>query len=167
MSHSDVKPDGAHGGTEEGVFMDVRGIVDAVVEAVEPLARKKGLNVAIRCAADLPPRVRGDGRRVEQVLLELAQSAVNATERGFVAISARPVARDGGLGIELLVRDTSTGTRPTGSPGELLARGLDGRLEVESQPNEGTTVRFVFPAPVTEPEEEETATEWGGLPERI
>lgn len=167
MSHSDVKPESsADGGTEAGVFMDVREIVDAVVEAVQPLARKKGLNVAIRCAPDLPNRVQGDGRRVEQVLLELAQSAVNATERGFVAISARPVARDGGLGIELLVRDTSSGIRPSGTPGEILARGMKGLLEVDSEPNEGTTVRFVFPAPVIV-EEEETATEWGGLPGKV
>lgn len=166
MSDSDDEVlDGSNRAHKVGMDMDVRGIVDAVVEVVEPMARKKGLNVAIRCAPDLPDRVQGDGRRVEQVLLEIAKDAVHATERGFVAISARPVAEaDGGLGIELLVRDTSSGIPQRGAPGEILARQMRGRLEVEATANEGTTVRFVFPAPVPADEIEETATEWGGLP---
>ena len=168
MTDSDDKlsMSSANGGRKAGGVMDVRGIVDAVVAAVEPLARKKGLNVAIRCAPDLPERVMGDSRRIEQVLLELAQTAVAATDRGFVAISARPVAEAGALGIELLVRDTSSGPRTPGTPGELLARALSGRLEIETGPDAGTTVRFVFPAPVADQDGDETATEWGGLPGR-
>lgn len=166
MTDSDVKVTrAANEVLKTGVSMDVRRIVDAVVEVVEPMARQKGLNVAIRCAPDLPERLQGDGRYVEHVLLELAKAAVAATERGFVAISARPVAEaDGGLGIELLVRDTSSGAVPRDTPGEVLARAVQGRLEVETQANEGTTVRFVFPAAVYEDVAEETATEWGGLP---
>lgn len=170
MTGSGVK-DGlvsADGGTGAGVVMDVRGIVDSVIEVVEPLARQKGLNVASRCSADLPPRVCGDGHEVEEVLLALARKAIDATDAGFVAISARPVTRgDGKRAIEILVRDTGTLER-TSEDGRSLAVRLNGQLEVESQPGEGTTVRLVIPAPLPSDPDDDTTTEWNlGLPDGV
>lgn len=163
-------PECADRGAEAGGVMDVREIVDSVVEVVEPLARQKGLAVASRCAADLPPRVCGDAHQVEEVLLALARSAVASTDSGFVAISARPVTQgEGGRGIELLVRDTGTQAREIGSEAcaGLVTR-LNGRLQVESLPGEGTTMRLVFPAPLPGEAQEEIATEWNlGLPDGV
>ena len=135
------------------MVMNVRGIVDSVVEVVGPLARLKGLNVASRCDADVPAHINGDGRLVEQVLLELVQSAVKNTEAGFVAISARRVLQiDGSAVIELLVRDTGAAQRETDTAdSRRLAGQVNGRLEGESVTGSGTTVRFMFPA--QQPEE--------------
>lgn len=82
-------------------------LVKTVAATTEPLARAKGLQLALTIADGLPLG-RGDERRLSQVLLNLAGNAVKFTESGSVEIAAS--ARDGCF--EILVRDTGPGIAP-------------------------------------------------------
>jgi len=116
------------------------------------------------------PRLRGDHRRLKQVLLNLLTNAIKFTrKRGTVTVTA--TLRDGG-GIDLAVSDTGIGIapkdiprvlRPFGQvkeayvsrPGEGSGLGLSlanalvelhgGTFTIESRPGEGTTVTAAFP----------------------
>jgi PAS domain S-box-containing protein len=61
-------------------------MVADVVAIVEPMARKKGLNLRLE-STDSPVTVISDRRRVEQVLLNLLNNAVKFTEHGDVQLS--------------------------------------------------------------------------------
>lgn len=65
---------------------DLGAMVANVVAIVEPLARKKGLNLRLE-PADSPVTVISDQRRVEQVLLNLLNNAVKFTEHGGVQLA--------------------------------------------------------------------------------
>ncbi|MER8523758.1 MULTISPECIES: ATP-binding protein [unclassified Mesorhizobium] len=141
-------------------------IVRSTVTAVEPLARSKGLSLAVTVAENLPLG-RGDERRLTQVLLNLAGNAVKFTERGAIDILADAV--DGHF--EIIVRDTGPGIAPTdqalifdefqqvdnsstrqkGGTGLGLAISKrivemhGGTISVESVPGSGSTFRMKIP----------------------
>jgi signal transduction histidine kinase len=118
--------------------------------------------VTLECAPDLP-RVRADAARIKQVVLNLVQNALAATEeRG--AIRMRAGAEAGRMA--LIVEDTGVGITPADLPrifdesfstraggdglGLPIARRIveqhGGELTVESRPGEGTTFRVILPA---------------------
>jgi signal transduction histidine kinase/CheY-like chemotaxis protein len=137
-------------------------------------AEARGLRFDAQIAADLPERVRTDGRRVRQVLQNLLENAVKYTDAGRVGFSAAldpaaPVSADGDAR-ELLftVTDTGCGIVPADrerlfAPFEQfhhaasgaglglaicreLADMLGGALTLDSVPGQGS--RFGFRLPV-------------------
>jgi hypothetical protein len=169
MSDSGVKDGGpVVGGIGAHEAMDIRAILDTVVEVVEPLARSKGLNVASRCGADVPARVQGDTHAVQEVLIALARSAVEATDAGFVAISSRQVTlADGSRAIEFMVRDTSTRPHSTGSATARPGTSPGACLQFDTQPGEGTTARLVILAEHLDDPSAASAAGWKlGMPGR-
>ncbi len=70
-------------------------------------AREKGLTLSLQVQANLPRRVMGDERRLQQVMHNLIANAVKFTETGSVSIRAMPEVD--GHGIVLSVRDTGPG----------------------------------------------------------
>jgi len=147
----------------------LREVVHTVVTAMEPLAKEKGLALAVTLDPDLP-LARGDERRISQVLLNLVGNAVKFTDAGEVRIEAR--ASDGAF--LLSVSDTGPGiaaedqarifeefqqadisnTRTKGGTGLGLsiARRIlalhGGRIWVESTPGKGSTFSFTLPVRV-------------------
>jgi signal transduction histidine kinase len=145
----------------------VREVVQTVCSALEPLAAEKRLRLVADVAADLPP-LRGDERRITQVLLNLVGNAVKFTEAGEVKLSAR--AADGVLllsvsdtGPGIAERDrqrifeefqqADTGGRqntPGTGLGLAIARRIvelhGGRIWVESRPGSGSTFTCSLPA---------------------
>ena len=137
-------------------------------------ADAKGLAFDAQIAADLPERVRTDGRRVRQVLQNLLENAVKYTDAGRVVFSAAldptaPLATDTDTRVLLFtVTDTGRGIAPadrerlfapfeqahhTASGSGLglaicreLADMLGGALTLESAPGQGS--RFGFRLPV-------------------
>ena len=85
---------------------DLAELVDEVFELVGERARERGLQL-VNDLLDLGP-VRGDPRRVRQVLINLVNNAVKFTRRGEVAVAAERDADDPRR-VRLSVRDTGIG----------------------------------------------------------
>lgn len=68
--------------------VDMRRVIEKVVDMAAPLAEKKGLALAAHLAPDVGPVI-GDRRRVEQVLINLVTNAIKFTEQGQVRLECR------------------------------------------------------------------------------
>jgi two-component system cell cycle sensor histidine kinase PleC len=148
--------------------VDVGMIVRDSVKLIADKARTQGIKVQTHFAPDLPPLF-ADALRLKQILVNLLSNAVKFTETGSVEIAAELTeSRE----FMLRVTDTGVGMAPETIPMALepfrqidsaLARkfegtglGLslvkslverhEGRLEIDSALNQGTTVRVFFPA---------------------
>ena len=133
-------------------------LVNAVMAAMEPLARAKSLALVARIDAGAPPGS-GDARRLQQVLVNLVGNAIKFTDAGEVAVAAsvagarfRITVRDTGPGISPVDQETifeefhqvdNSSTRSKGGTGLGLAISRHivelhgGFLTVESVPGEG------------------------------
>jgi two-component system phosphate regulon sensor histidine kinase PhoR len=149
--------------------VELAGVVDSVAAIIRPRAIGGGVALAAEVPANLPP-VRADHDRLVQILINLVDNAVKYTPPGgAVRISARQ--GDGG-GVEVAVEDTGVGipaadlpriterfyrvdkarSRELGGTGLglaivkhlVLAHGGD--LSIDSEPGQGTVVRFTLPA---------------------
>jgi len=144
----------------------VQDIAQTVRSTLEPLAADKKLAFKLELAPDLPAG-HGDGRRLTQVLINLAGNAIKFTDAGEIAIKAE--ANNGSFYVS--VRDTGPGisaadqaklfqefqqadnaiTRKKGGTGLGLAiskRIIEmhgGKIWVESQPGQGSTFTFTLP----------------------
>jgi len=143
----------------------------AVLQTFAPEAGRKGLGLIWNEPAEFPQLVVGDEELLAQVLTNLVGNAVKFTERGEVEVELRLSSYDPArLAIEIVcsVRDTGIGipfnrqkqifkafeqadgslTRRHGGTGlglsiaSSLVEAMDGRLWVESQPDQGSTFRF-------------------------
>jgi len=143
-------------------------VLEQLIALMRPRAEQKGLQLALHRSDDLPPRVVGDRKRLEQVLLNLLGNALKFTAVGSVTLSARTEhddvrfeVADTGIGIvpskleaifEPFTQADTSITRHYGGTGLGLAITrkvvalMGGRIEVESRPGEGS--RFVVIAPL-------------------
>jgi len=148
---------------------DLHEAIKETCSAAGAQARAHGLRLEMQIADAVPRRVHGDGRRLQQVLLNLVANAVKFTSAGTVAVrvSATPTPRhsttvrfqviDSGIGIApaSLARmfepftqaDVST-TRIYGGTGLGLAIArelvemMGGTISAQSEPGRGSTFRF-------------------------
>lgn len=146
-------------------------IVRSVCAVAEPLARQKGLQLRV----DLPEQpftIVTDDDKVRQILVNLVGNAVKFTDDGFVGIRVREQPdlflfeiTDSGIGIaapdipRLFHPFTQLDgglTRRHGGTGlglyisQRLAALLRGRIEIRSQPGEGSTFTLRLPRIVVE-----------------
>ena len=133
-------------------------------------ARAKGLRLDLRIGEEVPRRVRGDRRRLHQVVLNLVSNAIKFTSTGAVTVrlSALPAPKDGGAVIRVEVADSGIGIDPANlhrmfepftqadvsttrlyggtGLGLAIARELvelmGGTISAESEPGRGSTFRF-------------------------
>ena len=153
----------------------VQDIAQAVRGTLEPLAVDKKLAFKLDLPAQLPPG-HGDGRRLTQVLINLAGNAIKFTDSGEVVIKAE--AKNGSFNVS--VRDTGPGisaadraklfqefqqadnaiTRKKGGTrlGLAISKRIiemhGGKIWVESQVGQGST--FVFTLPIRVEQQVET-----------
>lgn len=153
---------------------DLHALFRQVEHLMRPLAKRKGLALHVVFESDAPRWVRGDGQRVQQVLLNLVGNAVKFTSSGEVELHLAG-APDG---VVVSVRDTGPGLdeeqqerlfrRFEQADGELTARrhggsglglaicrelvsAMGGKIEVDSAPDQGTTFRCRLPLAAAEP----------------
>ena len=143
-------------------------VIEGAARMIGPAITEGGLQLVREIQPDLP-RLRGDTRRLRQVLLNLLNNATKFTEAGGI-ITLRAFLTEAGLTIE--VRDTGIGIEakdiervfepftqldsalsrrfPGSGLGLHLCRSLTqaqgGALVLESTPGVGTLARVTFPA---------------------
>lgn len=151
-----------------------RDVVEETIDLLAGEAQRKGLELSLYIADDVPTMASGDSGRLRQVLTNLISNAVKFTSEGEVAVRivreslANGIAqvtfevRDTGIGISQDVQqrlflpfqqaDTSISRRFGGTGlGLSISRHLielmGGKTELVSAPGEGTTVRFTLALP--------------------
>lgn len=94
---------------------EVRESIEGVAEWAVPLARSRGLTTSFVVDDSVPVTLVGDARRVEQVITNLVQNAIDFTERGGIEmqVSCRTAAPDPcddcDAWVEFRVTDTGIG----------------------------------------------------------
>lgn len=156
----------------ESVPFDTRRVLESSLISVAPLAASKGLLLLIDVDPDVPETLTGDPTRLRQVLHNFLSNAIKFTPRGEVrlqavyensCLTARVI--DEGIGLDarqvreifepFVQADVST-TRRFGGTGlglsitRRLVDAMQGRLEVESEPGQGSCFSVSLPMPATD-----------------
>lgn len=150
-------------------------LVDDVAAMLQPQAQAKGLRFEVQVLGTMPAWIRGDAKRLRQILINLLANAVRFTDHGLVLLRLdfrRHVARidvvDTGIGIApqdqariFLPFERGSAGRRSGGSGtglgltitHLLTELMGGELSVESRPGQGSTftVRVYLPEAPHEP----------------
>lgn len=154
---------------------DLRETLNDLVHMLGSRAREKGLALELRIDENLPYALRGDPVRLRQILLNLTSNAIKFTDSGHVLISIEVLGRrNGDVRLRLAVEDTGVGINEEDIPlvyepyvqlGQRFQRQLpgaglglaicrqlvslmNGTLDVESRPGEGTTFWVELALPV-------------------
>jgi signal transduction histidine kinase len=145
---------------------DLNQVVEKMTLLVDTESHKKNIKVLKNFDGHLPPIIL-DREQIKQVLLNILLNAVDATpENGTIAVSTRPVTKNGYLDyVQVVIADTGKGipeddlekvftpfyTTKHGGSGLGLAishqivQEHQGSIEIESKPNQGTTFRVNLP----------------------
>lgn len=148
--------------------VELRPLVESVVAAQAARAEERGIRLGLEVDESLPERVRVDPARLTRVLTELVENAIEHTFESRVQVGVRLLdteepgdrllfwVSDTGCGIESedltemfdlwSQRETSGNVLAIGLPAaKRLVEAMQGHLDIESEPGEGTTVRFTLP----------------------
>ena len=106
------KIEGGHLELDIGDF-DLRDAIDETCAVAASQAAAKGLELAVEFGPDVPRRLRGDRRRIRQIVLNLVSNAVKFTRAGTVSVrvTATPRAQNASL-VRVEVSDTGIGIDP-------------------------------------------------------
>jgi signal transduction histidine kinase len=155
----------------ESLPFAVPSLVEETVESLATHAHKKGIEMIVWLATDVPYLATGDPTRFRQVLTNLVSNAIKFTEQGEVFIQVKRIdfsesqivlrceVADTGIGMseevqqrifELFTQADNSTTRQYGGLGlgltlsKRLVSGMGGEMGVESMPGEGSTVWFTI-----------------------
>lgn len=152
--------------------MNVRELVESIVELLASRAFAKHIGLGCHIAPDVPETIFADPGRLRQVLLNLLGNAVKFTEEGGILVTVKTAMHDGQPALAIAVNDTGPGldedaklrifrdfqqadsstTRRHGGAGLGLAisrrlmDAMSGTLTVDSAPGEGSTFTVRLPA---------------------
>ena len=94
----------------EQVEFSLHELLQQLKKLLAPMAQEKGLDLILRPDPQLPDRIKGDSRALNQVLLNLCTNALKFTHEGYVLIKARPLDREGAYSrIHFEVEDSGIG----------------------------------------------------------
>jgi len=157
--------------TLEDTDVDTRQLVAFVIELMRERAHGKNLEIAFNVAPEVPKFVRGDLRRVRQILCNLLSNAVKFTASGRITLALWRREDEHGDHLEFAVVDTGKGispeeqkrlfqpftqadgssTRAFGGTGlgltiaRALARRMGGDVSCTSTPGAGSTFTLSLP----------------------
>ncbi|WP_379147177.1 sensor histidine kinase [Paenibacillus sp. sgz500992] len=145
--------------------VDLALLVDQAVRKVELTAKEKGLQLNSSCTGE-PFGLQGDGKRMEQIVMNLLENAIRYTDAGEVSVqldfrvdSAAFIVEDTGIGIpeeelpyifDRFYRVEKSRSRQYGGTGlglsivNKLVELLGGEIEITSRAGAGTRCRVVF-----------------------
>jgi signal transduction histidine kinase/CheY-like chemotaxis protein len=168
----------------ERIPIRVKETLREIVQSSVSLADKKGLYLNCEVATDTPALIFGDPLRLRQIVTNLIDNAIKFTARGGIDVGVNYQPKSSGQGIlRVSVADTGIGmsedvierlfhafsqadsstTRRYGGTGlglnisASLVRLMGGEINVQSEPDSGST--FWFEIPVTQATEEELDSE--------
>jgi signal transduction histidine kinase/CheY-like chemotaxis protein len=148
---------------------DLRALMEELAALIGPLAKQRGLGFAMAIGEDAPRHLRGDVARLRQILLNLLGNAVKFTEQGSVSLGVAKLAPEGvsfevadtgpGLNAEQKSRlfrrfEQAEGARTSARYGgsglglaisQELAAAMNGKIEIDSTPGEGTRFSVRLP----------------------
>jgi len=163
---------------------DPANLIGEVVALLGARAAEKGISLTAAPEARGLPQLVGDPGRLRQVLYNLIGNAIKFTEQGSVEVrSSRSALADDRCELTLAVRDTGIGIEPEAIPalferftqadsstsrrfggsglGLAICRQLvalmDGRIEVDSRPGEGSEFRVILPLALASPPPQQAA----------
>ncbi len=148
--------------------VELRPLVEDIMDVVASRAHAKGIDIATRVAPDVPSAIKADPARLRQILINLVGNAVKFTEIGGVSLVVTKEAedrlafaiRDSGPGMDEADRTQIFGEFVQASSGnkrahegvglglaisQRLAHLMDARISVESQVGRGSTFRLDLP----------------------
>lgn len=96
----------------ESQVVDLPDFLGAIVGSWRPLARRKGLEIELSLADNLPAYISIDPKRLRQLLDNLISNAIKFTRNGTVAVTADLAAGKDGPRLHLAVIDTGRGIDP-------------------------------------------------------
>ncbi|MBC8038254.1 MAG: response regulator [Rhizobiales bacterium] len=161
----------------ESIAVDPAGVAGDVTSLFWERASSKGLDLAVRVAANVPRKITGDPVRLNQILSTLVNNALKFTEKGQVLLTLQYgggklsfAVADSGIGIpqhklnhlfEAFSQADHSTTRKFGGTGlglaisKRLAEAMGGMISVRSEPGKGSSFTVVIPVTVAE-----AATPW-------
>lgn len=148
---------------------DLAALIESVTELLAPRAHAKGIEISSFVSLRLPAQIRGDERRLRQVLLNLCGNAIKFTPAGGVGISARLrddgqlaiTVSDSGIGMsneeqQRIFDEFTQGNDETrrlfGGTGlgltisRRLVEAMNGAISVRSAPGEGSSFDVILPS---------------------
>lgn len=160
----------------EPIPFDLMNAIMETSELFTAKCSKKGIELIVNYAPDLPQHFIGDPGRIRQILMNLLGNAVKFTEKGYVLLEITSLSHnkeeahlsiaitDTGIGISEEVQkalfqpftqaDTST-TRRFGGTGlglticKQLIELMGGKISISSKLGKGTTLRFDLTLPIS------------------
>ena len=163
----------------ESIPFDLRTVLDTTMDTLAAKAHGKGIELACHLRPEIPTSLVGDPERLRQVLSNLTHNGVKFTEKGEVVVHVDLEAEDGASAtLHFRVADTGIGippdkldkifesftqadgsiTRKYGGTGlgttiaKQIVEKMGGRIWIESQVAQGTTVHVVLRFPLAPPQ---------------
>lgn len=93
----------------EKVDIELERTVEQAVDMITLEAHKKGLEITVDVADDVPFIIRGDAGRFRQIIVNLVKNAVKFTREGGIVVSVRRAEHEGKEAVAIAVADTGIG----------------------------------------------------------
>ena len=93
-------------------IFDLSKLLTALIEALEPLAREKQLNLTLHIDENMQASFFGDNNRIRQILTNLVGNAIKFTSEGNITIEAHGIHGTSETSLRISVIDTGPGIYP-------------------------------------------------------
>lgn len=93
--------------------LDISEIAQNIISGYTPAASEAGIAITLKLDQDLPYRISGDAKRINQILGNLISNAIKFTSKGWVKLEINIVGRtEKEVTLKIAVQDTGIGIAP-------------------------------------------------------